>query len=314
MACRGVQIARQLKDPDSVVARNVVGATPPAPPATATTRRTGSPPAPRPPAGAASTISYNAQGQMSNLTGPVNMTLCYNNAGQVSYEFGGLDFLTYNYDDDGRLTNVDTTTATYNANGQIATLQQTPPGNTTTFTYDDAGRVATAALARNATTTTTSYSWDADSNRTGVSATGLPAVTYHYNLADQLTTDSAGGSYSYDPDGNLTSTPTAQEGDTSRACRRAGRRPPWPRQPGANLTGIRNPAAVSAATGHSPRSAPTSPHTSPTSPIWPRRARQHMACTESDYLCHPTAGTNRQAKHKYSALSAISDRARHGCC
>jgi len=52
---------------------------------------------------------------------------------------------------------------------------------------------------------TTTYGWDADSNRTRVSVTGQPDVTTSYNLADQATSDSAGITYGYDPDGNLTS-------------------------------------------------------------------------------------------------------------
>jgi YD repeat-containing protein len=54
--------------------------------------------------------------------------------------------------------------ATYNADGQVATLTQSPAGNTTTFGYDNAGRLSSAALARNGSTvSTTTYGWDADS-------------------------------------------------------------------------------------------------------------------------------------------------------
>ncbi len=88
-------------------------------------------------------------------------------------------------------------------------MKQNPPGNsadnTTTFGYDNAGRLTSAALAQNGTTvSTTTYGWDADSNRTRVSVSGAPDVTFSYNLADQLTGDSAGTSYGYGPDGNLT--------------------------------------------------------------------------------------------------------------
>ena len=168
-----------------------------------------------PPAGDPTAISYNDQGQPSNISaGAVSVTDFYDFKGQLTGQLGNHNYTSYSYDADGRQTTAGTTTATYNADGQIATLQQAPPGNpdanTTTYTYDNAGRLATAAVAQNGTTTsTTSYSWDADSNRTKVAVSGLPDRTYHYNQADQLTSDSAGNTYGYNADGQLTSTGSA---------------------------------------------------------------------------------------------------------
>lgn len=166
-----------------------------------------------PPSGTPATFGYNASGLPSTISGPVSITLGYNNAGQMIYEWGGLDNLSFTYDKDGHLTGTGPASATYNSDGQVATLTQNPPGNaadnTTTYAYDNAGRLSSAALSQNGTTvSTTTYGWDADSNRTSTATTGQPAITTSYNLADQPATDSSGTSYSYDPDGNLTSVAT----------------------------------------------------------------------------------------------------------
>ena len=185
-----------------------------------------------PPSGTATTIAYNSGGLPSTISGPVSVSLYYNHAGQITTQAGGSDSPNFSYDNDGRLTGVDGSTATYNANGQIATLAQNPPGNsadnTTTVSYDNAGRLVSAALAQNGTTvSTTTYGWDADSNRTRVSVSGAPDVTFSYNLADQLTGDSAGTSYGYGLNGNLTTSGTTSYsydafGDLTGATTAAG--------------------------------------------------------------------------------------------
>jgi RHS repeat-associated protein len=162
-----------------------------------------------PPAGTATTIGYDNYGRPTTIGGPTSITLTYNNAGQVTDQTGtGLHQYFY-YDYNGRPTHTDTTGATYNSDGQIATLTQYPPNyapaDTTTMTYDPAGRLLTAALSRDGSTvSTTSYGWDADSNRTRVSTTGQPDLTTSYNLADQPTTDSTGAAYTYNSDADLT--------------------------------------------------------------------------------------------------------------
>ncbi len=172
-----------------------------------------------PPAGTPTTITYNSQGLPSAISGPVSISLYYNNAGQVTDEHGGQDDPSFSYNSNGQITGYDGSAATYNSDGQIATLTQSPTGNpadnTTTFSYDNASRLSSAVLARNGSTvSTTNYSWDADSNRAKVTTTGQPDVTTSYNLADQATSDTSGASYGYSPDGNLTSI-TAASGNSA---------------------------------------------------------------------------------------------------
>ncbi len=162
-----------------------------------------------PPSGTATTIAYS-NGLPSSISGPVSVGMFYNAAGQLTQEFGGLDSPGFSYDANGRMTGADLASATYNADGKIATLTQSEPGNsasnTTTFGYDKAGRVQSATLARGGTTvSTTTYGWDADSNRTSMAVTGQPTIATSYNKADQATSDSAGTTYGYSLDGQLTS-------------------------------------------------------------------------------------------------------------
>ncbi|MFC1431562.1 DNRLRE domain-containing protein [Streptacidiphilus sp. N1-3] len=88
--------------------------------------------------------------------------------------------------------------------------------STQTYTYDAADRLSTVADVQNGQCTTRGYAYDADSDRTALN-TGAPAAdgscqsaagtstTHSYDSADRVTDTG----YSYDTDGNTTTTPAA---------------------------------------------------------------------------------------------------------
>jgi RHS repeat-associated protein len=161
----------------------------------------------------------SSTGQPVTIRGTVNANIAYNSAGQpttITNLIGASQGVasSYSYNANGAVTRIgtsstDETTAGYNPDGLINSLSQTIAGNsasnTTTYAYDNADRLATATLSQGGTTVSTSnYGWDADGNRTSVSATGQPQVTTTYDLADRAVSTSDGSLFDYDLDGNLT--------------------------------------------------------------------------------------------------------------
>jgi RHS repeat-associated protein len=170
-----------------------------------------------PAAGAATTYTYSTGtlGWTVSARGPINVDIGFNDAfrirktDNVAPSGGGSE--SRGYDLNGRLTSVvsslDTYTATYTTDGQVASTKRTQGANIdlTEYTYDGAGRLDLATAKRNgATVSTTDHDWDADGNRTLLAKSGQPAVTSTYDLADRLTSSSDGKTYTHNDDGQLT--------------------------------------------------------------------------------------------------------------
>lgn len=176
-----------------------------------------------PPQGDATTFTYDTtRGLLDRVQGPIEARYFYNSAGQIT-EIRAPSVSNpevRSYDSNGRLTKVGVDTlgsstnyddvATYNEDGQVASITRWVPGTTkrytTNYTYDGAGRLHTATTMDGDTViATTEYEWDADGNRVSVATTGEPTVTATYDAANRLLATSDGTTYTYD-DGYLTGT------------------------------------------------------------------------------------------------------------
>lgn len=170
---------------------------------------------------------YDADGRLTTLTDSAGgeTHFDYEPAGRLATLAHPNAVVTaYAYDPAGQvtdLTNTRTATATSPANlvsgyhytydpaGQRTSAARSIAGQavgTSTYTYDTLGRLTgatnldpTAPLDANAT-----WSYDPAGNRTRQSIQGALATNYTYDDADQLTTDGT-HTYTWDPDGNLTS-------------------------------------------------------------------------------------------------------------
>jgi RHS repeat-associated protein len=124
----------------------------------------------------------------------------------------------YTYDPVGRgLTNVVTGPGsvnrasdawTHNAAGQATSENSIIAGDstngTTTLAYDPLARLTSYIPAVGSTKT---YGWDNVPNRTSVQTGAATPISYAYDAANRLTSDSVPNSYTYDVDGRLTVRP-----------------------------------------------------------------------------------------------------------
>ncbi|HET7026053.1 MAG TPA: hypothetical protein VFI28_00020, partial [Candidatus Limnocylindrales bacterium] len=152
-----------------------------------------------------STTTYRADGQPASTSAPNGNTT------------------TFGYDGAGRESSRSTVgtgsvnrasdTWSHNAAGHLTadalTSASDPTAGTTTYAYDPLGRLTgwTPPVVSAKT-----YGWDKAPNRTSVQTGAGTPVTYSFDAANRLTSDSAGGSYTFDADGRLTVRP----GDGSR--------------------------------------------------------------------------------------------------
>ena len=201
-----------------------------------------------PTGGGTTTYSYDLAGRMISLTDPGNniTTWTYTHADEVATEINPLGFATtYVYDLDGDVTSVtdpNSHTITYSYNGDNEEIGETwvnpgggSPLNIVTVTYDADGDIThlqdantnyqytynaddeVSTFADNGTTglplVTLTYSYDGDSNETGVSDSLGGLLTLSYDARDELTGEQFSGTgttspeavtYAYDNAGRLT--------------------------------------------------------------------------------------------------------------
>ena len=196
-------------------------------------------------ANSTTTIAYDANGEQTGITEPggVSQTLTYDALGRMTSEAGAgaaASTMTRSlgYDAVGRLTSVNTPTGTdsytYNDRGDLLTASgpsgtasyaydgnneltsRTDAAGTATYGYDNAGRLTSAVDPM--TGTTVGYTYDTDSQLTGISyGTGAASQTNTYNTEHELTsqtlassggTTEAGINYAYSPDGQITTQTT----------------------------------------------------------------------------------------------------------
>jgi RHS repeat-associated protein len=162
-------------------------------------------------------MAYDQDGRRTTtqFPGGATQTTSYTNAGFVKEITGAtstgstIDDYTYNY-----------TTSAHNDTTLVQTRVENDPstGNTnltTTYSYDALNRLTKAVASSG---TNYYYGYDADGNmncsQTSGACSSGPAsgpctssLAFYYNNDDELTCDTA-GSFSYDADGNNTSTPT----------------------------------------------------------------------------------------------------------
>ena len=180
--------------------------------------------------GYATTLAYNAAGELATVTDPAGRTLAFTYAGpHVATVTGPLGRVyTYSYDASGDLVKVTDPlgrpwTFTYDSNHLLLAMTD-PAGGTTSNTYNAGGEV-TAQSDPDGGTTTWSYSGDADS-LTGGSTTitepgGNETVDQYSDL--ELVSETAGAgtaaaattSYSYDPATLGVISQTNPDGDTT---------------------------------------------------------------------------------------------------
>jgi RHS repeat-associated protein len=146
------------------------------------------------------TTTYRADGQPASMSAPNGnaTTFGYDGAGRESSRSttatGSVNRASYTW--------------THNASGHLTadalTSASDPTAGTTTYAYDPLGRLTgwtpPAVSAK-------TYGWDAVPNRTSVQTGAGTPVTYSFDAANRLTSDSAGGSYTFDADGRLTVRP-----------------------------------------------------------------------------------------------------------
>jgi RHS repeat-associated protein len=154
-------------------------------------------------------------GRRTKLTFPPSTnfseTLSYDNAGNLTSIIGKHGTST-----------VSSFTYTYaNGTNDVAQRQSVAtPSGTTYFHYDAFGRLCyyVSTSSSNACSSppsgATSFSYDADGNRTNM-VSGATTTSYAYNAADELCASSTSGgascaspNYTWDADGNMTSSPT----------------------------------------------------------------------------------------------------------
>jgi RHS repeat-associated protein len=158
----------------------------------------------------ATTFNYDAFGRVTQTTFPSNQLETYaydadNNLTSktdrkdqtIQYFYDALNRLTQKSYPDG--TSVD---YTYDLVGKI--LQVNDPTGAYAFAYDNMGRLigTTTSYAFLSNTLTNSYSYDADSNRTGYTAPDNSTNTYSYDTLNRLSTlvNSWAGSFGFSYD------------------------------------------------------------------------------------------------------------------
>ncbi|MFG1913124.1 hypothetical protein [Kribbella sp. NPDC048928] len=133
------------------------------------------------PGAATTSYGYDTLGRLATVRGGINLNYSYTNGSQISVKSAVSPTTGYesrSYDANRRPTsylgsNAYKIAATYTADGQTASLEQSESGNaasnSTSYNYDDAGRLTTSTVSQNnAVVSTTSYGWDADGNRTSL--------------------------------------------------------------------------------------------------------------------------------------------------
>jgi RHS repeat-associated protein len=155
------------------------------------------------------TYAYDLAGRPTTLTLPSDpaashTTYAFDDAGlPISRTLPDGSVTSWGYDGAGRLTSLVTTANSgvigfsyvRDANGRITSE------NSATFAYDGLGRLT--SWYDPVTSKTTTYSYDAASNLTGVSADGSATLDLSFDDADRIS--SAG--YGYDAAGNMTGAP-----------------------------------------------------------------------------------------------------------
>lgn len=166
------------------------------------------------------TLSYDDRGLPLTITGPNDTaSFTYTKDGRMASRDDAAGTTTYTYDVAGRFkTAANPTTGIgltvgYNVMSQPATITYGTGNSVRTFTYDPLHRLKTDTLkTSNGATTLGSitYGYDANSNETSKVTTGFAGAasnTYTYDLADRLTSWTAGATttdYAYDDSGNRT--------------------------------------------------------------------------------------------------------------
>jgi large repetitive protein len=155
-----------------------------------------------------------------SISGPLNnASYAYNRDGRLTSRTDAAGTTSFTYDTAGRLrtavnntTGINVNVATYDVMSQPTSMVYGGAGgNTRTLTYDAMHRPTTDTLKNSAGTVTLAsitYGYDANSNETSKTTTGFlgaAANTYTYDLADRLTSWTAGATtttYAYDNSGN----------------------------------------------------------------------------------------------------------------
>jgi RHS repeat-associated protein len=187
------------------------------------------------------TYSYDPDGRRSKMTdGTGTTTYTPDSLDRLGSSTNGVgSTVTYGYDPDNNVTTVTypnnkTVTYTYDGAGNGKTVtdwqghqtaytydpnanptaENLPNGDTSTTTYNNADQLGTISDAPTATpaspVATMTYGRNPDGFVSSETDSGLPgpdAQTYTYDQRNQLGTDSATGTYTYDPAGNPTSQP-----------------------------------------------------------------------------------------------------------
>jgi RHS repeat-associated protein len=162
-------------------------------------------------------VSYDDRGLPLSVTGVAgSSSFTYTPDGGMASRTDAAGATTYGYDTAGRLStaaNPSTGVAlsyTYNSLSQVSTIAYGTSGNTRSFSYDGLHRLTGDELKTPSAATIAKivYGYDANSNETSKTATGFTgaaANTYTYDLADRLTSWTAGTAttvYAYDKSGN----------------------------------------------------------------------------------------------------------------
>jgi RHS repeat-associated protein len=169
-------------------------------------------------------VSLDLYGRETALVDPVHPTSAFTwtYAGSGDLITAGdptANRTTRTYDPLGRVTTRTTSgapgcsscavsTLGYNNAGNIVSQTNTttgdPTNGTTTYAYDPLSRLTTYTPAK---TATQSYTWNSEPDRASISTGGAAAVTTTFDAAGRPTSDSSGGTYTYDKEGRLTSKP-----------------------------------------------------------------------------------------------------------
>jgi RHS repeat-associated protein len=167
----------------------------------------------------AESFTYNDRGLLLTATGTAgNSSFSYTADGLPSSRTDAAGATTYGYDTAGRLATLnDPATGTamsygYNTLNQVRSISYGSAGNQRVFDYDSTHRVKADTLktAAGAVVASVAYGYDANDNLTSKTTTGFAgatANTYTYDLANRLTSWTAGTAtvaYGYDASGNRT--------------------------------------------------------------------------------------------------------------
>ncbi|MCG2796718.1 MAG: hypothetical protein L6427_12830, partial [Actinomycetia bacterium] len=186
---------------------------------------------------AATTATYDPNGNITNKTltrpgGEESFSYAYSPDRRMTSATGGSGTTAYDYDSSGRMIsktypNGIETRYSFDGGGALSSLDVakasvpvktyqvardaranvtsvTEDGTqTTTYTYDASSRLTGE---NNPWTGDVNYTYDPAGNRLTREKQGEPTLTYAYNTADQLTSDSGGNSYTYNTRGDLTKT------------------------------------------------------------------------------------------------------------